>query len=102
MENEVPAPEQRLCKKHERPIIPHNWKHGNRNVGCSRCENERRQRRPAPSDYHWGKKNYRITVKRRGAILTGGFASHGIELFNCCIGYPLISPNGAITVPEAK
>lgn len=36
---DVPPPEQRLCKKHGRPIQPSKWRHGDRTTGCARCKN---------------------------------------------------------------
>ena len=44
------------------------------------------------------RQNYKITMERRKQVLTGGRALYGIELFNRCIGYNLISPSGAITI----
>lgn len=38
---DVPAPEKRLCKRHNRPIQPSRWLAGQRISGCSKCNNER-------------------------------------------------------------
>ena len=38
---ELPPPEQRLCKKHGKPIKPSQWRKRCRNSGCSWCGNER-------------------------------------------------------------
>jgi hypothetical protein len=34
---EIPSPHLRLCKKHNRPIIPSAWKSGHRTLGCTNC-----------------------------------------------------------------
>lgn len=39
MASEVPPSEQRLCKIHNRPILPHQWKNRHRTTGCARCRN---------------------------------------------------------------
>jgi hypothetical protein len=41
--SKVPPPEERLCKKHGRPITPSSWAHGCRTTECSKCITERRQ-----------------------------------------------------------
>jgi hypothetical protein len=35
----IPPPEQRLCRKHGKPIMPSQWKKRNRTTGCSSCGN---------------------------------------------------------------
>lgn len=37
---DIPLPEERLCKKHKRPIIPSRWLNGSRTSGCSKCGRE--------------------------------------------------------------
>ena len=37
---EIPPPEQRLCKKHGKPIQPSRWKYGRRTSGCTTCTNK--------------------------------------------------------------
>jgi len=39
--SKVPPPEQRLCRKHNRPILPSRWLNRSRTSGCARCVNER-------------------------------------------------------------
>jgi len=34
---QLPPPQERLCKKHERPICPSRWKSGHRTTGCWVC-----------------------------------------------------------------
>ena len=38
--SEVPPPEERVCKRHNKPICPSRWRNGLRNCGCSRCGTE--------------------------------------------------------------
>lgn len=38
---EIPPPEQRLCKKHRKPICPSSWKQRCRTNQCSECKRER-------------------------------------------------------------
>ena len=37
---EIPPPEERLCVRHGRPIMPNRWQTGNRTVGCARCKSK--------------------------------------------------------------
>jgi hypothetical protein len=37
----IPPPQKRLCKKHKRPITPHQWLNRHRTTQCSKCLNEK-------------------------------------------------------------
>jgi hypothetical protein len=36
-ESEIPPPEERLCKRHGKPILESRWKNRSRNSGCRDC-----------------------------------------------------------------
>ena len=57
---DAPPPEQRLCKKHGRPILPSQWREGHRNTGCAKCLNT-----------HPGylKKKHRYETSEKGKIM---------------------------------
>jgi hypothetical protein len=92
--SEIPPPEQRLCKRHNKPIKPSNWVRRNRNRGCSQCDNERNRINGAAQRKQL-KKNYKRIVEGRARLSSG---MSGIELFNRSIGYNLISPTGVIQI----
>jgi hypothetical protein len=41
MSDNIPPPEQRLCKKHGKPIMPNQWRSRHYITGCAKCVTER-------------------------------------------------------------
>jgi hypothetical protein len=95
----LPAPQDRLCERHGRPIKPSNWLRGSRSRGCSRCDNERNQINGS-AQRHEQRKSYRRIVTNRWKYYSNGM--RGIELFNRSIGISgFVSASGCLTVEES-